>query len=237
MKIEIIETKLFDATVADEIVASINDAIGSNGHASLALSGGKTPASIYRLLTLPERSQDIEWPKLKLFWGDERWVAQNHDQSNYKMVCETLLNDLPKAKPQVFPVDTSLQNAEIGAQAYSLVLNKELKNKPFDIVLLGLGDDGHTASLFPGMPALDLSLGLVCATKNPHDQTVRISLTKNAIANAKKIIFIVKGESKATVLRKILKEKTDYHQYPASLFALQDNTYWFVDTAAGSKLA
>lgn len=237
--IEVIEPMLFAGVVADEIVSSIQEAIDERGVCNISLAGGSTPSTIYRLLAKPPRVDSIDWKNVKLFWGDERWVPPADTQSNYNMVQETLLSQLPGANPKVFPVDTSQKTPELAAEKYSRLLADELgDNGLFDLMLLGIGEDGHTASLFPGSPHVVDSRGAYCvATLHPEEQKPRISLSPRAILAARRILFLVKGESKAEIVARVIEGNEPTSVLPACLFReAQEQVYFFLDSAAGIKL-
>ena len=242
-KIEIIEPRLFAGSVADEIIASINEAVSERGSCSLVLSGGSTPAAVYRAMACPPRVEEADWGKLKVFWGDERWVPHSDNQSNFKMAQETLLSQLNEAKPQVFAVDTSLASAEKGAAAYSDTIKKagltQSAGYPvFDLVLLGMGEDGHTASIFPHSSVLSKPGQICAAVTHPSDGSVRITLTPDALFAARKILFIVSGNSKAETLRRVLNAQGDLETLPARLYErVADKVTWFLDSAAAKELA
>lgn len=236
--LEISESKDFAPVIADEIVLSIREAVEERGVCSLVLAGGATPSGIYRLLARPPRVADIPWDKVKIFWGDERFVSKDDNQSNYRMARETFLAQVPISEQSVFPVDTNLASPELAAQAYDALIRKELEasSGKFDLVLLGMGEDGHTASLFPGAKSWDTeNLSMALAAQQPESGTWRVSLSMSALKAARRVIFIVKGEGKAEALQRVL-EKHDT-TLPAQHFVeLGDRLTWFVDSAAGIKL-
>ena len=163
--IELFEPRSFDAGVADEIVALVEETLDGAEFCSIALSGGSTPAGVYRALSKPPRVDQVDWSRLKVFWSDDRFVPHSDSQSNYRLAYETLLSQLSPG-PQVFAVDITQSTAELAAESYQRSLIREVPCDgdgvpELDIVLLGMGTDGHTASLFPGAEsshALCLSL-------------------------------------------------------------------------------
>lgn len=240
--VERIEPRLFNGTVADEIIASLNDAINERGRASLVLAGGSTPGAIYRLLAVPPRVEELDWEKVTLYWGDERFVPQSDSRSNFKMVQETLLSQLPGASPRVFEVDTSLANAAEAAKAYDKVIEREEKLKPgelpvFDLVLLGIGEDGHTASLFPGSPIVEKKGGITFAAESPDKSVERVTLSPDALFTARRVAFLVKGAAKSDIVLDVLEGAGDVHKYPANLFRrASGHVTWFLDSEAALKL-
>ncbi|MBX7145019.1 MAG: 6-phosphogluconolactonase [Oligoflexia bacterium] len=237
--IEIIESKLYAGAVADEIVACIGEAIEERGQCSIALAGGSTPSAIYRALTKPPRVESVAWGKVMLFWGDERWVPRDDNQSNYRMVQETLLSQLGTNAPKVFPVDTNLKTPQLAARAYHDLLIKELGQNPsFDLVLLGIGEDGHTASIFPGSTVLSSPNSELCsAVTHPEENKPRITLTPAALLSAKRMLFLAKGESKASIVQRVLEGNEDTSLIPARIFLQrQERVDFFLDSEAGTKL-
>ena len=238
--VEVVEPKMFAGVVADEIVASISDAISDRGRCSIALAGGRTPAVVYRMLSKPGRVEEVEWSKVALYVGDERWVPTTDDQSNFNMIKEALLQDLRSRKPQAYPVDTSLATPEEGAAAYEALIRKnEGENPSFDIVLLGIGEDGHTASLFPGSELITKpSGGIYRAVKSSDGAGHRVTITPEVLRSAKRIIFIVRGNNKAEVLGRVINGVDSVEVLPARLAdACEGKVTFFVDSEAGIRLA
>ena len=242
-QIEIYTDKKFAAAVADEIVAAITDVLHDKDTCALCLSGGTTPAKVYRLLTLSPRVGEIEWPKVKLFFGDERWVPKDSAKSNYRMVHETLLSRLPQdSLPDVFDLNTETSSALESAKMYQESLRLAgydfSEGSSFDIVLLGLGSDGHFASIFPGdYEKACTSTEHVIATKSPSDDTDRMSLAPSALFSAKKLFFLVAGEGKAEVVSSLFKSLSSRGEYPAShAFDFCDKVLWMFDSSAAVLL-
>ena len=246
--IELVETKLFAAVVADEIVASINDVLSEKPRCSLVLAGGKTPSTIYRIMAKPPRVSEVDWARVDFFWGDERWVPRSDLQSNFKMVAETLLTFLPGSQASTFGVDTAATDPQTGAAQYEATIRQRLCSAGqalprFDLVLLGIGDDGHTASLFPQSDLLLHSLQgepepLCAAVRSAKDDGWRITLSPSALFSGEKIIFIVRGEGKASVLKRVLEQDSDFASTPAQLYRkAHGQVVFFADTAAAQYLA
>jgi len=240
--IEISATRSFASAVADEVVVSIQDSIGDHGQCTIALAGGGTPSAMYRLLGRPPRVNDIEWDKVKLFWGDERWVSHDNDQSNYRMTRETLIASTVIPDTNVFPVNTGLSSIEAAVKDYNETIRQNVSPNSegipsFDLVLLGVGTDGHTASLFPGSDSLSASDQISCVATQRPDGLDRISLTPSIFRNAKNVIFMISGEDKAEIVHHILEEDHSISEYPAMLYReMKGKVTWFVDTAAAKKL-
>lgn len=240
--VEIVEPKLFAGAVADEIVACAQDAIQERGRFSLVLAGGSTPGEIYRTLTIPPRVTDIDWKCVDLFFGDERWVPVSDNQSNQKMVRETLLAHLTVELPRVHGIDTSLPSPRDSAIRYDHALRAAgyapNGTAQFDLVLLGMGEDGHTASLFPHSPLLSDKGASLCEAVSHPDGSDRITLTPAALLNARKVVFLIKGENKAATVRRVLEGDEPVAELPARLFvANPERIAWFLDSGAALQLS
>lgn len=236
MKTEVIPSHEYSPTVADEIIASINEVLEQKPRCSVCLSGGTTPASIYRLLGLPPRVHEVEWQRVDLFWGDERFVPAEDPRNNARMVHDTLLHQFRvRPGPVAYAMNTGLSTVEEAAATYEQTLRQHgisgEGDGVFDIVLLGIGEDGHTASLFPHNPIPDGRLAFSC--EHPTDGTSRISLTPTALFSAHQIYFLVTGASKRNMLCRILRREGTASEYPA-LHAVQalGNVIWFADSEA-----
>ncbi|MCI5065620.1 6-phosphogluconolactonase [bacterium] len=246
MKKEVLRQSEFAGTVADEIVSAIGEVLTERERCSLCLSGGTTPGAVYRLLRIPPRVDDIEWGRLDLFWGDERFVPADDNRSNQHMVRDTLLHHLPPGQqPAVYPVCTEEASAEEAARAYETVLSdyglSPEGEKVFDIVLLGIGEDGHTASLFPGQSRCfggSSSGRLVIAAPHPTDGTDRISLTPAPLFSARRIYFLVSGEKKAEMVSRIFNERELSPDEVPAVHAREASgeVVWFLDRAAAGTL-
>jgi 6-phosphogluconolactonase len=186
----------------------------------VALSGGSTPQALYSLLAMPEFSGQISWPQVHLFWGDERCVPPDHAESNYRMVREALL-----AKIQIPPENVHRMAGEkeprIAAAEYEEELKEFFQLAPgsfprFDLILLGLGEDGHTASLFPGSDALRETKRLVTATYVAKLKAHRLTLTMPVLNHGAVVLFLVAGASKASVVKEILRDDGHASLFPAA---------------------
>jgi len=202
----------------------------------VALAGGGTPRRLYELLATSEFERRIPWERVHLFWGDERLVPRDHPQSNYKLVRDSLLKHVRLPPKNLHPVQVSLP-LEQAAAAYEQELRSVIGGRwsfpVFDLILLGLGDDGHTASLFPRAASLQEKQKLVTTHRMPGTEPARVTLTLPVINAAKRVLFLVSGESKATALRTVV-EGTG--QLPAHLVAPKGELLWLADTAAAGKL-
>ncbi|RPI72449.1 MAG: 6-phosphogluconolactonase [Ignavibacteriales bacterium] len=184
----------------------------------LALSGGSTPRIIFNTLVEDFRKK-IDWNKIHFFWGDERCVSLDHPESNYGMAKEYLLNHIDIPEENIHRIRGENNPAD-EAERYSDEIKNflpEVKGFPqFDIVMLGLGEDGHTASIFPDQSEL-LSSGKICEVAvHPTTKQKRITITGNVINNSKRIFFIMTGMNKALILSQIMNKEDDYNKYPAA---------------------
>jgi 6-phosphogluconolactonase len=226
---------------ADELATLVRAAVVDRGTCSIALSGGSTPKRLFELFAQAGRDA-LPWEHIDLWWGDERTVPPDHADSNYRMTRETLIDPLGLAASHVHRIAGELADHDAAARSYSRELVTALGSPPtFDLVLLGMGPDGHTASLFPGSPALDETSRWVVA--NPvtsplvHGTATRITLTAPAINAARHIRFLVAGADKAAALAQVLEGEHDPGRYPSQLIAPQDgDLVWFVDAAAAAAL-
>ncbi len=216
-------------TFAEEAAKSIRE----KGRFAVALAGGSTPKALYELLA--DRYRDaLDWSKVHAFFGDERTVPPDHEDSNYRMAYKALLSRVPVGSVRRMRGELDPREA---AALYEEELAAFFGGRPrFDLVLLGIGEDGHTASLFPHTPALDVRDRW--AVENPVQKlgTTRITLTVPAINAAGRVIFLVAGEGKAEALKEILEGDADPRDYPAKLVRLPDGPEWFVDRAAAGFL-
>lgn len=204
---------------------------------NIALSGGNTPKAIFDLLA-QEYHNLIPWEKIRLFWVDERCVAPDHPDSNYGMTRNHLLEKVPIAASNVFRIQAE-KEPELAAREYSVLLRSQLPVKndlPYlDLTILGMGDDGHTASVFPHEMYLWNSHNLCEVASHPQTGQKRITLTGSTINNSARIIFLVTGNSKATVAGEIINNRGKYLNYPAALVKKNKCT-WFMDQEAAQGL-
>jgi len=233
--------ELFEA--AAELVASAaNEAVAERGRFTVALSGGSTPKSLYTLLATNARSA-LPWDRMFFFWGDERHVPPTDPESNYRMVDEAMLSKIPVAPGNVFRVPAENPDAESAARAYEQSLRRffalEAGQIPsFDLILLGMGPDGHTASLFPSTAGLQEKSKLVVANWVEKLKTSRITLTLPVLNAARNVAFLVSGTDKAPVLKFVLEGDALGEQYPAKLVRpTQGKLIWLLDRAAASALS
>ena len=218
------------------------ESVAAAGRFSVALSGGSTPRALYELLAKPPFHETIDWPRVHLFWGDERFVPADHPDSNYRMAREALIGNVPIPTENVHPVPTEGSDPEASAAQYEEALRRFFSPPQgqvprFDLVLLGLGTDGHTASLFPGSPALDESHRLVVAAYIQKLDAWRLTFTPPILRGARHVIFLVCGPHKAAALQEVLEGPYDPQRLPAQLVLPQEgDVTWLVDEAAASLL-
>jgi 6-phosphogluconolactonase len=221
---------------AREFAAGAEEAIEERGRFAVVLAGGSTPETMYGILARDYMGR-IDWSKVYVFFGDERSVPPHHEDSNLKMASEVLLDHVPVAN--VHRIRSELPPDE-AAEAYEEELQKFFQTEDvprFDLILLGIGADGHTASLFPETPALEVHDRWVVANPVPRLDTTRITLTLPVISAARAVIFLVEGEDKAEALREILEGDADPRAYPAKLVQPPGGPKWMVDQSAASLLA
>ncbi|WP_413533191.1 6-phosphogluconolactonase [Empedobacter brevis] len=223
---------------ADQLIHIANDAINEKGFFTLALTGGSSPKGLYELLTEEHYKNQIDWSKVYVFWGDERWVSLDDELSNAKMSFETLLNHVPVLKENIFPMYKEGIRPEDYALEYESILKEKLGSEgAFDLVLLGMGNDGHTASLFPGTEVLDEKEKWVSAYYLAPQEMYRITLTAVLLNQAKQLLVIAFGESKAEALEQVIEGESNFSQYPSQLLNPSNGELLFlVDEAAATQL-
>lgn len=229
-----------DATIAaaERVVADANAAIHATGRFLIALSGGSTPRALYTLLAAPAYTARIDWSRVHVVWSDERCLPPDDRASNFRMARETLLDAVSIPRAQVHRVHGEDEPAH-AARAYErdLLGVFPATGPRFDLVLLGMGVDGHTASLFPGLTAVHETSRLVVAEYVPQVAMWRVTLTAPAINAAAAVIFLVTGSEKARALRRVFEEAHDPDGCPAQVVAPRDgDVTWVTDLAAAALL-
>jgi len=218
---------------ADTFVELAEKSIRKHGKFVVALSGGSSPKAIFKLLATKEYADKIEWNKIYFFWVDERWVSLDDDKSNAKMTFETLLNQVPVNKSQIFPMYKDGVEPEEFAKEYELQIRNVLGNEGvFDFILLGMGDDGHTASLFPGEEILNEKEKWVDAYYLKSQEMYRITLTEPIINKAENILVVAFGESKRHALNEILNGAYNPQLYPLQFINKKETFQFFTDEKA-----
>lgn len=227
-------TELANAA-AHLIVTLSNEAVARKGNFSMALSGGNTPKLLFELLSYPPFVNNIPWKKTIIAFGDERFVPHSSDESNYKMAKAALLDHVPIVKKNILSVQTEKITPGKAAQQYEQKIKQHITAQhPFDLVLLGIGDEGHTASIFPGSPLLEDKKNWVRDIWVPEKNSHRISFTMPFINKARHIAFLVSGEGKAVIMKQVFSGK--HPHLPAARVQAKEQLYWFLDEAAASQL-
>lgn len=214
-------------------------AAAEQGRFSVALAGGGTPRRTYELLAQAPYRDRVPWPQVHVFWGDERCVPAADPRSNARMAREALLDHVPIPADQVHPVDGGAPPKQAAAQ-YEATLRRFFGDEPprLDLLLLGLGEDGHTASLFPHTPVLDERERWAAAVWPTGQDLARVTLTAPLLNQAAVVVFLVAGAGKAGVLRDVLEGLRDPRRLPAQLVAPQSGlVQWLVDEAAARLLS
>lgn len=230
-KIEVLDDPLSLARQVAEWMTQA--ALSSSGPFRVSLSGGSTPKTLYSLLASPEFKDRFPWSRVLWFWGDERFVPQDHPESNYKMTREAMLSKVPVWPENIFPVPVD-GDPDVAATRYAEILQKvygapflDPQRPLFDLVLLGLGPDGHTASLLPGEPVLKERTKWVACVPHGRDE-IRITMTYPALESAQRVAFLVAGKEKAAIFKEI---QTGQSLVPAAQIRPTGDLFWFVDRA------
>lgn len=221
---------------AEAAVATINEAVRAAGTCSIVLSGGNTPRALYRLLASEFRAQ-IPWANVQVFWGDERYVSPEDSRSNYRMARETLLDHVGCPPANIHPMPTHFPSAELAARDYERTLRNHFGGEwpNFDLVLLGIGDDGHTASLFPGSLALAERTRWAVAALAPVEPHVRLTLTLPALTQATAVHVLAAGATKADAVRHVFDGAGDWIKYPAAGVRIAaESAVWWTDREAAA---
>jgi 6-phosphogluconolactonase len=234
------------AAAAEEVVHTATEAVAERGRFTIALSGGSTPKNLFTLLATNARAT-LPWDKMFFFWGDERHVPPTDPDSNYRMADESMLSKIPVKPENIFRIPAENPDAAAAAATYEKTLQKFFALEPspnqpgpfprFDLILLGMGPDGHTASLFPGTAGLQENSRLVIANWVEKMKTHRLSFTYPVLNSAADVAFLVSGTDKAPALRAVLQSDAPGDQYPAKLVHPTDGKLiWLIDRAAASQL-
>ncbi|AFZ45178.1 6-phosphogluconolactonase [Halothece sp. PCC 7418] len=218
------------------IVEKIESAIAQRGYCTLALAGGSTPKPVYEKLS----QQNLPWEKLHIFWGDERYVPADHPDSNEKMAREAWLDQVAIPAENIHPMPTTGENPEADAEKHEQQLRSFFQCQAgefpsLDIILLGMGDDGHTASLFPHTEALSVRDRLI--TIGNKGDSKRLSFTAPFLNQGRAVIFLVAGANKRPALKEIFSPQGDAMAYPARLIQPQGELWWLLDQEAGAEFS
>jgi 6-phosphogluconolactonase len=218
------------------IVTESNKAVLHKPFFTIALSGGSTPKLLFELLAQPPYKNNIPWKKVIITFGDERFVPPTSDESNFKMAMETLLRNVPLPKKNILAVPTLKNDPATAARLYESMVKEYISQKiPLDLVLLGIGEEGHTASIFPGSPLLEENKRWIKEIWVTEKNMDRISFTMPFINQATTVAFLVSGASKAAIVKKIF--SASGKNLPAAKVKAKNTLYWFLDEAAAGSVA
>lgn len=232
----------FYKLAAAKFISLARAAIKKSGKFSVALAGGSTPKELYKLLATEKFRALVDWTKIYFFFGDERNVSPDDAESNYRMANENLLEPLKIKAENIFRWQTESGNAEAIAEEYEKTIGnffglRENEFPRFDLILLGMGEDGHTVSLFPFTNALSEREKIAVANRVEKLNTTRLTLSFAAINNAENIMFLVGGEKKAEILREVLLGETEPEKYPSqSVKPASGNLFWVLDEKSARNL-
>ncbi len=228
--IAIVEDPVTFAT--DYFLKIAQEAILTRGYFTVALSGGSTPKALYN--RLKQHKNAIDWSKVYVFFSDERSVSPTSCESNYFMAMENGFADLPVPTTQIFRMKAE-SNIKNGAIEYETLIKQYVPDESFDLILLGMGDDGHTASLFPETSALNETFRMVIENNVPQKNTVRMTFTYSLIKKAQHVLFLVVGDGKSEMVKTVLTDKGG--KYPAGLVTSSyRKVLWILDLKSGEKL-
>ena len=239
------DTKALYIAAAEQVCRIGQLALDTTGRFSLVLSGGTTPRPLYELLAAPPFSASLDWSKVQFFWGDERVVSPDDPSSNFRMARESMLDKLKIPAAHIHRIRAEQPDLNAAARAYEEEIERVLgqvagvgRRPPhFNLFLLGMGPDGHTASIFPDTKALEETERWVIPVDVPSLGVKRITMTPPLINSAHFIIFMVTGANKADVVADVLQGPRDHRRCPAQLIhPLTGEVIWFVDRAASAKL-
>ena len=241
MRIEVAEhADALNHCVAEQFVRLTTEAVEARGRCTVALSGGSTPKNVYQLLAAPAFRARVRWGDIHFFWGDERHVPPDHPDSNYRMAVEAMLSKVPVPPANVHRVRGELPDTERSAREYEETIRACVAGASlprFDVIHLGIGTDGHTASLFPGSAALAERERLCVANWVEKFAGYRITLTLPILNAARAAIFIVTGAAKAPIIQQVLRDRDATPPFPAQLIRPVDGEcWWMLDQAAAGEL-
>ena len=243
-KIQIVaDAEAMSKAAAETIVEHIRETLQTRNVYSIALSGGSTPRRLYALLAGDAVFRDqIPWERVHFFWGDERHVPPDHPDSNYRMANATLLSKVSIPSTNIHRIRAEEPDAHQAAANYEQEIRRFFKIDAgqvprFNFVLLGMGADGHTASLFPGTAALEVTRQLVVANWLEKFQSYRITMTVPVFNNADRIVFLISGQEKADTLESVMAGRQESVSYPVQrIHPEHGQCIWLVDTSAASEL-
>ncbi len=222
----------------EKIIDCVEEAVRKRGRCNIALAGGRTPRDVYALLATKPYKNRVCWDNVSLFWGDERAVSPEDQESNYKMVRQSLLEHITIPGENVHRIRGETEPVQAASEYSELLMRRFSGGLPcFDLVLLGIGDDGHTASLFPGTEVLDEYRQLVSAVFVPKFASWRVTLTLPVLNAAREIMFLVSGNTKSDIVRRVMSNHKPNRKLPVTLVTPQSGTVsWMLDSGAASLL-
>jgi len=239
MKLHIFDNKeILTHQLAVWITDLISETLKEQEFFTFVLSGGETPKQLYEKLASEEFKDKIEWKRINIFWGDERVVPFNDPRNNAKMAFDVLLDKVDIPPSQIHIMRTDIQ-PNFAAEEYEKLLHNffHSTNYSFDLVLLGMGDDGHTLSLFPGSPIIEEHVHWVNAVFNEQQEMYRITLMPLIVNRSRQVAFMVTGEKKAQVLQKVLEGERMPEKLPAqSIVPIEGELHWFLDKDSAKDL-
>ncbi|MEO8819851.1 MAG: 6-phosphogluconolactonase [Ginsengibacter sp.] len=239
MKLHIFDNKeILSDNLAEWICDLVTETLKEQQSFSMVLSGGETPKVLYQKLASEKYKSRIDWPSVRIFWGDERVVPFTDERNNAKMAFELLLNHVDVPPSQIHIMRTDIE-PNFAVTEYRKMLHTyfDSTHHSFDLVLLGMGDDGHTLSLFPGSQIIDDNYHWVNSVYNEKQEMYRITLMPVIVNKAKKIVFMIDGEKKAAVLEQVLEGVKTPSELPAQLIAPETGElHWFLDKDTSKNL-
>ncbi len=243
-----IEIKIYDdrqslsASAAERWLSLYRESIAKHGVFHVALAGGSTPRQLYQLLTRPDISQQVEWQRVHIYFGDERAVPPDHPDSNFRMAKEALLDHVPIPRANIYRIETERGDMREAALHYEQLLVNNLPETEegvpqFDLVLLGIGPDGHTASLFPDTDILQQQERYVDAVYVKQKSTWRVSITFPVINHARHVLFLVAGADKQAVVQQILSDSQYSPRLPVQMLKPAGQVEMYLDSDAAGQVA
>lgn len=226
---------------AETVTSVIAEARAQGRNAAIALSGGSTPKKMGQLLAQPPYTERVHWDSVEIFWGDERWVPLADTESNAGEATRGFLDHVAIPDERVHPYETDLDDPDVAAERYERDIRRTVPITggipTFDLILLGMGEDGHTASLFPGTAAIREERRLVVAHWVDKLDATRLTLTPPVINAAEQVVFLIGGAGKVEALHAVLDSEVDIDTYPSQVVRpVQGTLVWLVDEAAASGL-
>ncbi|WP_126972376.1 6-phosphogluconolactonase [Gynurincola endophyticus] len=229
---------ILSEALAEWITSFIESTLAKQDRFTWVVTGGNSPKELYKRLSEAPYSERIEWDRIHIFWGDERAVPFEDDRNNARMTHETLLNHVPIPKENIHIMDTSLEPEAAALEYEKTILHYCGEDSVFDLVLNGMGDDGHTLSLFPNTVAVHENMRNVFAFWLDAQNMYRITLTAPLVNKARRIAFLTFGANKAEALYQVIQGERNVDQYPSQIIQpLNGELYWFIDEAAAAKLS